>query len=58
MSILSGWCADSTVLRCWAQRHYAIGAWLGKRSTTVRFCDDQAWHRKTHDFYERHGGKT
>ncbi len=39
--------------------NYAIGAWLGKKvyDGTIRWID-QAALRKTHDFYERHGGKT
>ncbi|HQR20417.1 MAG TPA: VTT domain-containing protein [Burkholderiaceae bacterium] len=39
--------------------NYAIGAWLGKKvyDGTIRWIDQGAL-RKTHDFYERHGGKT
>jgi membrane-associated protein len=39
--------------------NYFIGAWLGKKvyDGTIRWID-QAALRKTHDFYERHGGKT
>jgi membrane-associated protein len=39
--------------------NYAIGAWLGKKvyDGTIRWIDQDAL-RKTHDFYERHGGKT
>jgi membrane-associated protein len=39
--------------------NYAIGAWLGKKvyDGTIGWID-QAALRKTHDFYERHGGKT
>lgn len=39
--------------------NYAIGAWLGKKiyDGTIRWIDQDAL-RRTHDFYERHGGKT
>jgi membrane-associated protein len=39
--------------------NYYIGAWLGKKvyDGTIRWIDQDAL-RKTHDFYERHGGKT
>jgi membrane-associated protein len=39
--------------------NYAIGAWLGKKvyDGTISWIDQDAL-RKTHDFYERHGGKT
>jgi membrane-associated protein len=39
--------------------NYYIGAWLGKKvyDGTIRWIDQTAL-RKTHDFYERHGGKT
>jgi membrane-associated protein len=39
--------------------NYFIGAWLGKKvyDGTIRWID-QAALRRTHDFYERHGGKT
>ena len=39
--------------------NYHIGAWLGKKvyDGTIRWIDPVAL-RKTHDFYERHGGKT
>jgi membrane-associated protein len=39
--------------------NYAIGAWLGKKvyDGTIGWIDQDAL-RKTHDFYERHGGKT
>jgi membrane-associated protein len=39
--------------------NYYIGAWLGKKvyDGTIRWIDQGAL-RKTHDFYERHGGKT
>ena len=39
--------------------NYYIGAWLGKKvyDGTIRWID-QAALKKTHDFYERHGGKT
>jgi membrane-associated protein len=39
--------------------NYAIGAWLGKKvyDGTIRWID-QAALKRTHDFYERHGGKT
>jgi membrane-associated protein len=39
--------------------NYAIGAWLGKKiyDGTIRWIDQRAL-QKTHDFYERHGGKT
>jgi membrane-associated protein len=39
--------------------NYAIGAWLGKKvyDGTISWIDQGAL-RKTHDFYERHGGKT
>jgi membrane-associated protein len=39
--------------------NYAIGAWLGKKvyDGTISWID-QAALKKTHDFYERHGGKT
>ena len=39
--------------------NYYIGAWLGKKvyDGTIRWIDPVAL-RKTHDFYERHGGKT
>jgi membrane-associated protein len=39
--------------------NYALGAWLGKKvyDGTIRWID-QAALKKTHDFYERHGGKT
>lgn len=39
--------------------NYAIGAWLGKKiyDGTIRWIDQSAL-KKTHDFYERHGGKT
>jgi membrane-associated protein len=39
--------------------NYAIGAWLGKKvyDGTIGWIDQTAL-RKTHDFYERHGGKT
>ena len=39
--------------------NYAIGAWLGKKiyDGTIGWIDQDAL-RRTHDFYERHGGKT
>jgi membrane-associated protein len=39
--------------------NYAIGAWLGKKvyDGTIGWIDQGAL-RRTHDFYERHGGKT
>jgi membrane-associated protein len=39
--------------------NYYIGAWLGKKvyDGTIGWIDQTAL-RKTHDFYERHGGKT
>ena len=39
--------------------NYAIGAWLGKKiyDGTIGWIDQTALKR-THDFYERHGGKT
>jgi membrane-associated protein len=39
--------------------NYYIGAWLGKKvyDGTIRWIDQTAL-KKTHDFYERHGGKT
>lgn len=39
--------------------NYAIGAWFGKKvyDGTIRWIDQDAL-RRTHDFYERHGGKT
>lgn len=39
--------------------NYQIGAWLGRRvyDGTIGWIDQDAL-RKTHDFYERHGGKT
>ncbi|HTN48457.1 MAG TPA: VTT domain-containing protein [Burkholderiaceae bacterium] len=39
--------------------NYAIGAWLGKKiyDGTIGWIDQAALAR-THDFYERHGGKT
>lgn len=39
--------------------NYHIGKWLGKKiyDGTIRWID-QAALRKTHDFFERHGGKT
>jgi membrane-associated protein len=39
--------------------NYVIGAWLGKKvyDGTISWIDQDAL-RKTHDFYERHGGKT
>ena len=39
--------------------NYAIGAWLGKKiyDGTIGWIDQGALAR-THDFYERHGGKT
>ena len=39
--------------------NYAIGAWLGKKiyDGTIGWIDQSALKR-THDFYERHGGKT
>ncbi len=39
--------------------NYYIGAWLGKKvyDGTLRWIDPVAL-KKTHDFYERHGGKT
>jgi membrane-associated protein len=39
--------------------NYAIGAWLGKKvyDGTIGWIDQDAL-KKTHDFYERHGGKT
>jgi membrane-associated protein len=39
--------------------NYFIGAWLGKKvyDGTIRWIDQGALQR-THDFYERHGGKT
>ena len=39
--------------------NYHIGAWLGKKAYdgTLKWIDPVAL-RKTHDFYERHGGKT
>jgi membrane-associated protein len=39
--------------------NYFIGAWLGKKvyDGTIRWIDQGAL-RRTHDFYERHGGKT
>lgn len=39
--------------------NYLIGAWLGKKvyDGTIRWIDLAAL-MKTHDFYERHGGKT
>ncbi len=39
--------------------NYFIGAWLGRRiyDGTIRWIDPAALKR-THDFYERHGGKT
>jgi membrane-associated protein len=39
--------------------NYYIGAWLGKKvyDGTIRWIDQTAL-RRTHDFYERHGGKT
>ena len=39
--------------------NYAIGAWLGKKiyDGTIGWIDQAALER-THDFYERHGGKT
>jgi membrane-associated protein len=39
--------------------NYAIGAWLGKKiyDGTISWIDQDAL-RRTHDFYERHGGKT
>jgi membrane-associated protein len=39
--------------------NYAIGAWLGKKvyDGSIGWID-QAALQKTHDFYERHGGKT
>jgi len=39
--------------------NYAIGAWFGKKiyDGTIGWIDQDAL-RRTHDFYERHGGKT
>jgi membrane-associated protein len=39
--------------------NYYIGAWLGRKvyDGTIRWIDQDAL-KKTHDFYERHGGKT
>jgi membrane-associated protein len=39
--------------------NYAIGQWLGKKvyDGTIGWID-QAALRKTHDFFEKHGGKT
>lgn len=39
--------------------NYFIGAWLGRKvyDGTIRWIDQEAL-RKTHDFYEKHGGKT
>ena len=39
--------------------NYFIGAWLGRKvyDGSIRWIDQQAL-RRTHDFYERHGGKT
>lgn len=39
--------------------NYKIGAWLGKKvyDGSIRWIDQDAL-KKTHDFYERHGGKT
>lgn len=39
--------------------NYQIGAWLGKKvyDGTIGWIDQDAL-RRTHDFYERHGGKT
>jgi membrane-associated protein len=39
--------------------NYAIGAWLGKKvyDGSIGWIDQGAL-RRTHDFYERHGGKT
>jgi len=39
--------------------NYQIGAWLGKKvyDGTISWIDQDAL-RRTHDFYERHGGKT
>jgi membrane-associated protein len=39
--------------------NYQIGVWLGRKvyDGTIRWIDQDAL-RKTHDFYERHGGKT
>jgi membrane-associated protein len=39
--------------------NYAIGAWLGKKvyDGTIGWIDQDAL-KKTHDFFERHGGKT
>ncbi len=39
--------------------NYYIGVWLGKKvyDGTIRWIDQDAL-KKTHDFYERHGGKT
>lgn len=39
--------------------NYQIGVWLGKKvyDGTIRWIDQDAL-RKTHDFYEKHGGKT
>jgi membrane-associated protein len=39
--------------------NYQIGAWLGKKvyDGTIRWIDQDAL-RRTHAFYERHGGKT
>lgn len=39
--------------------NYFIGAWLGRKvyDGTIRWIDQDAL-RKTHDFYEKHGGKT
>jgi membrane-associated protein len=39
--------------------NYKIGAWLGRKvyDGTIRWIDQDAL-KKTHDFYEKHGGKT
>jgi membrane-associated protein len=39
--------------------NYQIGTWLGRKvyDGTIRWIDQDAL-RRTHDFYERHGGKT
>src|SRR5882672_7386129 len=51
-TVLAGAIAGNTV-------NYLLGAWFGRRiyDGTIGWID-QAYLRKTHDFYQRHGGKT
>jgi len=52
LTVLAGAIAGNTV-------NYLLGAWFGRRiyDGTIGWID-QASLRKTHDFYQRHGGKT